>query len=151
MTLVTSKQVAPRGEVLGDVVFDKLVDSSNGRLGSPYVDINTDTKLKAMASTGSLGDYLNIPTTLVGRYGTYSARYESYMNGASWLFPKIPISAATLSEYVTGWGSSTLRLSSLDPYSGNLGEVSSSLSSGVSFNGIVSLSMVMYRKLRICR
>ena len=35
MTFVTSKQVAPRGEVLGDVVFDKLVDSSNGRLGSP--------------------------------------------------------------------------------------------------------------------
>lgn len=41
-------------------------------LEEPYVNINTDAKLKKMASTGSLGDYLGLPTTLVGSYGQES-------------------------------------------------------------------------------
>lgn len=38
-------------------------------LEEPYIDISTTAKLKAMASTGSLGDYLGLPTTLFGEYG----------------------------------------------------------------------------------
>lgn len=38
-------------------------------LEEPYIDFNTETKLKKMGSTGSLGDYLGLPTTLVGDYG----------------------------------------------------------------------------------
>lgn len=39
-------------------------------LEEPYIDFNSASALKAMASTGSLGDYLGLPTTLFGRYGT---------------------------------------------------------------------------------
>lgn len=38
-------------------------------LEEPYIDFNTAAKLKAMGSTGSLGDYLGLPTTLVGKFG----------------------------------------------------------------------------------
>lgn len=39
-------------------------------LEEPYLDLNTTTSLDAMAKTGSLGDYLGLPTTLFGKYGT---------------------------------------------------------------------------------
>ena len=38
-------------------------------LEEPYINLNTSSKLKKMASTGSLGDYLGLPTTLFGVYG----------------------------------------------------------------------------------
>jgi hypothetical protein len=38
-------------------------------LEEPYINFNTNAKLKAMASTGSLGDYLGLPTTLIGKFG----------------------------------------------------------------------------------
>ena len=38
-------------------------------LEEPYLDISTADKLKAMASTGSLGDYLGFPVTIFGQYG----------------------------------------------------------------------------------
>ena len=38
-------------------------------LEEPYIDFNTESALKNMASTGSLGDYLGLPTTLFGVYG----------------------------------------------------------------------------------
>lgn len=39
-------------------------------LEEPYINFNTELALKNMASTGSLGDYLGLPTTLFGNYGT---------------------------------------------------------------------------------
>lgn len=39
-------------------------------LEEPYLDLNTLTRLDAMAKTGSLGDYLGLPTTLFGKFGT---------------------------------------------------------------------------------
>nr|DAI72606.1 MAG TPA: Major capsid protein [Microviridae sp.] len=39
-------------------------------LEEPYLDLNSETRLDAMAKTGSLGDYLGLPTTLFGNYGT---------------------------------------------------------------------------------
>lgn len=38
-------------------------------LEEPYINLNTSSKLKKMASTGSLGDYLGLPTTVFGKYG----------------------------------------------------------------------------------
>lgn len=38
-------------------------------LEEPYIDFDTESTLKNMASTGSLGDYLGLPTTLFGVYG----------------------------------------------------------------------------------
>lgn len=38
-------------------------------LEEPYINLNTSSKLKKMASTGSLGDYLGLPTTVFGSYG----------------------------------------------------------------------------------
>lgn len=34
----------------------------------PYVQFGSDARVKALAGTGTLGDYLNLPTTLVGNY-----------------------------------------------------------------------------------
>lgn len=42
-------------------------------LEEPYIDFNSAPALKAMASTGSLGDYLGLPTTAFGSYGTSEA------------------------------------------------------------------------------
>lgn len=39
-------------------------------LEEPYIDFSSQQSLTAMASTGSLGDYLGLPTTLFGKYGT---------------------------------------------------------------------------------
>lgn len=39
-------------------------------LEEPYIDFNSVSALKTMASTGSLGDYLGLPTTVFGSYGT---------------------------------------------------------------------------------
>lgn len=39
-------------------------------LEEPYINFNSRRSLTAMASTGSLGDYLGLPTTLFGEYGT---------------------------------------------------------------------------------
>lgn len=39
-------------------------------LEEPYINFNGSNALKAMASTGSLGDYLGLPTTVFGSYGT---------------------------------------------------------------------------------
>ena len=38
-------------------------------LEEPYLDMFTEDHVKAMAKTGSLGDYLGLPTTLVGDFG----------------------------------------------------------------------------------
>lgn len=38
-------------------------------LEEPYLDLFTNDHIKAMATTGSLGDYLGLPTTLVGDFG----------------------------------------------------------------------------------
>lgn len=38
-------------------------------LEEPYIDFNSTEKLRAMGSTGSLGDYLGLPTTHIGKYG----------------------------------------------------------------------------------
>lgn len=38
-------------------------------LEEPYLDMFTEAHIKAMAKTGSLGDYLGLPTTLVGNFG----------------------------------------------------------------------------------
>lgn len=38
-------------------------------LEEPYLDFNSEYSIQKMASTGSLGDYLGLPTTLVGDFG----------------------------------------------------------------------------------
>ena len=42
-------------------------------LEEPYINLNTSLKLKKMSSTGSLGDYLGLPTTIFGSYGQGAA------------------------------------------------------------------------------
>lgn len=117
--------------------FPDFYGKTKDNLVSPYVDINSVTKLKAMVSTGSLGDYLNVPSTLVGRYGTYSAFYSSLFNGALWFFPSSPISVSDLADFVRSYGSATLRMSSFETFNSDLGSVSASLASGFVFCGSV--------------
>lgn len=40
-------------------------------LEKPYIDFNSEEKLKHMASTGSLGDYLGLPTVFTPEYSSY--------------------------------------------------------------------------------
>lgn len=50
--------------------YTDFVGNFREGLEEPYVDINTQEKLEKMASTCSLGDYLGLPTTRVGTYGS---------------------------------------------------------------------------------
>ena len=43
----------------------------------PFIVFNSQSKLDAMAQTSTLGDYLGLPTTIVGKYGRYAA-YPAY-------------------------------------------------------------------------
>ncbi|WP_303006272.1 major capsid protein [Bacteroides congonensis] len=50
--------------------YKDFVGNFREGLEEPYINFNTEQRLKKMASTGSLGDYLGLPTTLVGKYGS---------------------------------------------------------------------------------
>lgn len=49
--------------------YTDFVGNFREGLEEPYVDINSQKKLDKMAATCSLGDYLGLPTTVVGNYG----------------------------------------------------------------------------------
>lgn len=49
--------------------YKDFVGNFREGLEEPYINFNTEQRLKKMASTGSLGDYLGMPTTIVGDYG----------------------------------------------------------------------------------
>lgn len=49
--------------------YKDFVGNFREGLEEPYLDINSSEHIKKMASTGSLGDYLGLPTTIVGKYG----------------------------------------------------------------------------------
>lgn len=44
----------------------------------PYIQFGSDARVKALAGTGTLGDYLNLPTTVVGKYAL------SYSDSGVW-------------------------------------------------------------------
>lgn len=50
--------------------YKDFIGNFRDGLEEPYINFNTETRLKKMASTGSLGDYLGLPTTAVGLYGS---------------------------------------------------------------------------------
>lgn len=43
----------------------------------PYIRFSTQAKIDAIAQTSTLGDYLGLPTTIVGKYGQY-ANYSAF-------------------------------------------------------------------------
>lgn len=62
--------------------YTDFVGNFREGLEEPYVDINTQDKLKKMASTCSLGDYLGLPTTSVGNFGTTVSLPAIYASSA---------------------------------------------------------------------
>lgn len=50
--------------------YKDFVGNFREGLEEPYINFNTEQRLKKMASTGSLGDYLGLPTTIVGEYAS---------------------------------------------------------------------------------
>lgn len=52
--------------------YTDFVGNFREGLEEPYINFNTEDRLKRMASTGSLGDYLGLPTTFFGNYGATS-------------------------------------------------------------------------------
>lgn len=55
--------------------YKDFVGNFREGLEEPYINFNTEQRLKKMASTGSLGDYLGMPTTIVGGYGFKSNEF----------------------------------------------------------------------------
>ncbi|MEQ2961423.1 major capsid protein [Bacteroides xylanisolvens] len=49
--------------------YKDFVGNFREGLEEPYINFNTADRLKKMASTGSLGDYLGLPTTNIGDFG----------------------------------------------------------------------------------
>lgn len=50
--------------------YKDFVGNFREGLEEPYINFNTKERLKKMAATGSLGDYLGLPSTVVGSYGS---------------------------------------------------------------------------------
>lgn len=51
-------------------------------LEEPYINFNTAHRLEKMASTGSLGDYLGLPTTVFGQFGGSDTLQFEYSEGS---------------------------------------------------------------------
>lgn len=68
-------------------------------LEEPYLDFNTQYRLDAMAKTGSLGDYLGLPTTLFGKYGTTTSVDTT---GHIWALKGNQFNGTEQMEYVSG-------------------------------------------------
>lgn len=49
--------------------YTDFVGNFRDNLEEPYLNFNTESKIQKMGSTGSLGDYLGLPTTLNGDFG----------------------------------------------------------------------------------
>lgn len=70
-------------------------------LVKPYINFNTEERLKKMASTGSLGDYLGLPTTFSSEYGAVSdLQPPAITQTFSTLFTSNTASFLTISEYL---------------------------------------------------
>ena len=72
-------------------------------LVEPYLNINTEDKLKRMVGTGSLGDYLNIPSTLVGAYGQAITPTYRFVNVMQSVFEKnftFPLTEEQFTKYI---------------------------------------------------
>lgn len=50
--------------------YKDFVGNFREGLEEPYINFNTKERLQKMAVTGSLGDYLGLPSTVVGSYGS---------------------------------------------------------------------------------
>lgn len=55
-------------------------------LEEPYINLNSQDRIDKMASTGSLGDYLGLPTTQVGNFGSWNTygRDSSYTKNTAY-------------------------------------------------------------------
>lgn len=94
-------------------------------LEEPYIDFKSDSALKAMASTGSLGDYLGLPTTVFGSYGTSES--VSVTNTSSQV-PGNRFNGSSTMVYLTGIPLNSL--SQLTAYKSHSPEENSSASFG---------------------
>ena len=52
-------------------VYRDFVGNFRQDLEEPYINLNTSSKLKKMASTGSLGDYLGLPYSMAAMMSAY--------------------------------------------------------------------------------
>lgn len=79
--------------------YTDFVGNFKKGLVPPYLDISTEESLKAHASTGSLGDYFNVPTTIVGEFGGVSEiSVRGYANNTDYPFYTNLSSSLTVSS-----------------------------------------------------
>lgn len=67
--------------------YKDFVGNFREGLEEPYLNVNTEERLTKMCSTGSLGDYLGLPSTLIGAYGSGNAlSYASSTNATDTVY-----------------------------------------------------------------
>lgn len=72
-------------------------------LEEPYINLNSQDRIDKMASTGSLGDYLGLPTTQIGNFGSWNTyrRDSSYTKNTAYqlqMTPFPPLVGSTFSK-----------------------------------------------------
>ena len=78
-------------------------------LEEPYHDFNSQSMIDKMLGTGQLMDYLGIPTTFVGAYGSVAPASVNYYNGNRYQLFSVPplIDLGDVSQSILRLGSTT--------------------------------------------
>nr|UCS96115.1 MAG: major capsid protein [Microviridae sp.] len=102
--------------------YKDFVGNFRQGLEEPYINFNTEDRLKKMASTGSLGDYLGLPTTISGDYGSIETPIFPYPSETS---QNYPISYAIEIDELTGSKLANGSMSMMDFFNSNKFNVTS--------------------------
>lgn len=72
--------------------YKDFVGNFREGLEEPYINFNTQDRIDKMVSTGSLGDYLGLPTTQVGNFGSWIVypRDSRYVASTAYQLQTVP-------------------------------------------------------------
>ncbi|UCS96027.1 MAG: major capsid protein [Microviridae sp.] len=122
--------------------YKDFVGNFRQGLEEPYLNINSDTRLKKMASTGSLGDYLGLPTTAVGKYG--SVVHKSFFStGTADTIAEtnnVPYNIGTLLTYMANKNVNRLQESAVSPTKPSVLAFQSTIGDDIDFDSPVTVT-----------
>lgn len=83
--------------------YRDFVGNFRNDLVEPYLNINTVQRLNKMCSTGSLGDYLGLPTNYVGGYGDeYSSNSSAHIRYSTSIRMPLPQTGESSWSFIQG-------------------------------------------------
>lgn len=71
--------------------YTDFVGNFKKNLIPPYLNVDTQEKLDKMLATGTLGDYLNVPTEIYGKYGSDVVYTTPTDTGYLDIYPAMPV------------------------------------------------------------